>query len=540
MLQSVAQAQLEKLIELGIALSAERDHDRLLERLLTEAQNFAQADGGTLYLVDEERQVLDFKIVRNHSLKIALGGTTGEPISFPPLPLVDPDSGAENHSNVATHVALSQRTIVIPDAYEADGFDFSGTRRFDAGTGYRSQSFVTVPMQNSEGRVIGVLQLINALDSRGKVGPFAGERVRLIEALASQAAIALENQMLLRAQKALLDAFIQVMARSIDNKSPYTSKHCQRVPVITKMLAQTACASDDQPFADFSLDDDQWYELHLAAWLHDCGKIAVPEHIADKATKLETVVDRIELIRTRVEVLRRDAELNYLRKRGAPGADPAALEATFRRQLAVLDDALAFLESCNTGGEFLADEAIARLETLAKWRWRDRHGTTRSLITDDELMNLSIRKGTLNDAERKIINSHISVTIEILEQLPFPAHLRRVPEFAGGHHEKMDGSGYPRGLTRDEMSIPARIMAIADIFEALTSADRPYKKAKPLSEAIAIMAAMKRDHHIDPDLFDLFLRSGVWEAYAKRYVDPAQLDEPDIAGALAVRPEPRP
>lgn len=556
---------LRRLIELGIALSSERDHNRLLELILLETKRIANADGGTLYLMSDDEQALSFAILRNDTLDVAMGGTTGVAIPFPPLALYDAE-GTPNYTNVATAVALNKMTVNIPNAYETETFDFSGTIKFDQSTGYKSMSFLTVPLLNKQDSVIGVLQLINARAEDGTVIPFSPDIQPIIEALTSQAAVALDNEMLFQGQRKLLDSFIELIAGAIDQKSAYTGGHCQRVPALTEMLAKAACASDDPPFADFDLDHDGWYELHLAGWLHDCGKVTTPEYVVDKATKLETIYNRIHEIRMRFEVLRRDAEIECLKAKLAGEGDPATLDAAFESRCRQLEEEFAFLASCNVGGEFLEEEAIARIREIGSQGWTryfdrslglsweesarldssvDYAGPAEECLLDDrpdhktaeydlgEIYNLSISRGTLTAEERKKINDHIVVTIDMLNQLPFPKQMRRVPEYAGGHHEKMDGTGYPNGLKREEMSLPARMMAIADIFEALTSADRPYKKAKKLSECVRIMGFMRNDNHIDPDLFDLFLKSGVWREYADTFLAPEQIDEIDIEDYLS-------
>ena len=406
----------------------------------------------------------------------------------------------------------------------------------------------------------------------------------LIEALASQAAVALDNQMLIDAQRTLFRAVLKVFAGAIDAKSSYTGGHCHRVPELTNMLARAADAETAGPLADFHLTELEWYELEVAGGLHDCGKVTTREFVVDKATKLETIYNRIHEIRTRFEIVKRDAEIAYLQAVMAGGDEPA-LRAARDARLAELDDDFAFVAECNMGGEFMAPEKIGRLQRIAEITWLrtldDRLGLsweesarqpqTRAtlpavehlladkpshLIAHDgpplapdnpwgfvvkppaykanlgEVYNLSIRRGTLNDEERYHINDHIVQTIIMLEALPYPKHLRRVPEWAGGHHEKMDGTGYPRGLKRDQMSVPARIMMIADIFEALTARDRPYKARKMLSECIDIMARMSGEGHIDPDLFALFLNSGVYRDYADIFMLPDQIDEVDIARYL--------
>jgi HD-GYP domain-containing protein (c-di-GMP phosphodiesterase class II) len=524
---------MRRLVEVGIALSAERDHERLVEQILLEAKSICNADGGTLYLREDEHERLRFAIMRNDSLDVALGGTTGNEIPYPPLELYDEASGRPNLRSVATYVAHGGFTVNIRDAYEAENFDFSGTQAFDERMGYRSTSFLTVPLKNHEDKITGVLQLINATDPEsGEVVPFPAELQPVIEALASQAAVAIDNQDLLDGQRILLESFIRLIAGAIDMKSPYTGAHCQRVPVITEMLAKAACEVNDGPLKDFDLDEEAFYELHIAAWLHDCGKVTTPEYVVDKATKLETIYDRIEALRTRFELVKREAEVKYLKALAKKGADAAKLKEEYDTRLAQLDDDRGFLAHANIGAEFMDKEHIDRVHAIAKMQFRDWDGEEKNFLSNDEVHNLCIPKGTLTPEERKVINHHIVATVEMLEELPFPKHLARVPEFAGGHHERMDGKGYPKGLTRDEMSIPARIMAIADVFEALTASDRPYKDAKTLSETVRIMSFMKRDGHIDPDLFDLFVESGVYKDYAKEYLKPEQIDEVDVEAML--------
>jgi HD-GYP domain-containing protein (c-di-GMP phosphodiesterase class II) len=523
---------LRQLIDLGLALSSEHDHDRLLERILLGAKHLTNADGGTLYLLADDQ--LQFRLIYNDTLGIALDSGEGCTKAFPALPLRLPD-GRPNHDNLATFVALTGQPVTVADAYDEAGFDFSGIRAFDARTGYRSKSLLAVPLTNNKKEVLGVLQLINARSpgaaaATGASIAFDDSIVPLIKALASQAAIALDNQRLLQEQRELFDAFIAMMAQAIDAKSPYTGGHCQRVPVLTEMLAQAACDETKGIFADFSLTPEQWYELRVAGGLHDVGKVTTPVHILDKATKLEKIHDRIHEVKTRIEVLRRDAEIDCLQAR-LDGAPRQEAESRRDARLAELDRISAFLATANIGGEFMADAAIERLRAIARETWC-LEGAVRPLLDEDELDNLSIRRGTLNAADRKIINDHIVHTISMLEALPFPKHLSNVAEIAGGHHEKMDGTGYPKGLKRDEMSWLARMMGIADIFEALTACDRPYKAPKTLSESIGIMVEMKKTGHIDPDLFDLFLRSGIYRRYAERFLEPHQIDEVDIAACL--------
>ena len=518
--------RLETLNAIGVALSSERDIDSLLEYILEAARDFAHADGGTLYRV-RDRQLV-FEVVRNDTLALVLGGKHGQPINFAPLPLYAQD-GSGNDTTVVAHAALSGKTVNIADAYAAHGFDFSGTYAFDHGTGYRSQSFLTVPMKDHAGNVIGVLQLINAKHASGAVRAFSSADQQLVESLASQAAIALNNRQLIEQLEVLFESLISLINTAIDEKSPYTGGHCDRVPILTMLLAAAAERCNIGPLADFRMTDADRYELKIAGLLHDCGKITTPVHVIDKATKLETLFDRIALVDTRFEVLLRDAEIAHLK------GELDSHTYTQRRQQLGTDREL--VHRCNTGGEFMDDTRVQAITALAKNSWRTQEGKIVPLLSDEEIENLCVRRGTLISAEREIINHHIVVTIKMLEALPWPPHLRRVPEYAGGHHERMDGRGYPKGLKREQMSIPARVMGIADIFEALTARDRPYKPAKSLSESLSILGEMKRDGHIDPDLFDVFLRERVYLDYARRYLDTDKIDCIDWKSIPGISPE---
>lgn len=514
--------------ELLVALSGEPSTGKLLERILSEAQAMTWADGGTLYLFrdDNDQPRLEFALVRNDSLKINQGGSSGNVVSLPDIPLLD-QHGEENHHHIAAHVANTGRLVNITDAYSSEQFDFSGTKAFDQQHGYRSTSFLTIPLLNHLNEVIGVLQLVNARHPQSRqVTAFSEHIEPLVKALASYAAIALNNLILVQELKKLLDAFIKVIAQAIDAKSPHTSGHCQRVPLLTELIAQAACA-DDGTFADFDLDEDGWYELHVAAWMHDCGKLATPDSVLDKSTKLHTLWDRIDSVRARFAVLKAQRENDMLRALLAQPEKESELAMALQAQLAQLDDDLLFIEKSNKGGEFMASAHQDRVREIAEHQWRDASGQMQPLLSEDEVYNLCIERGTLTHEERQVINNHMQVTIDMLESLPFPRKLRRVPEYAGGHHEKMDGSGFPRGLVREQMSLPARMMAIADIFEALTAKDRPYKDPMKISQALSIMQKMRDNNHIDPDLYELFVRSRVWEKYAKQVLDPTQLDVHD-------------
>jgi HD-GYP domain-containing protein (c-di-GMP phosphodiesterase class II) len=526
--------RLELLLRVGVALSAETDTNRLLETILLEAKELTRADGGTLYLRQDEDS-LHFAIMRTDSLGIAIGGTTGRPTTLPPIPLRDPDTGAPNNRHIASFAALRKKSINIPNAYDTTRFDFSGTKAFDARNGYRSVSFLTIPMLDAEGRVVGVLQLINSRDAKtNEVVPFDDLDQQTVEVLASQAGVSLQNKLLRDAQRDLLDSFIKMIASAIDAKSDYTGGHCERVPLLAEMLTRAACDAQAGPFAEFNLSEVEWYELHIAAWLHDCGKVITPVHVMDKSKKLETIFDRIETVRARFEVLMRDARLRAYEREKA-GEEPAQVASDLEKELLGLRDDLAFLEKTNFGGEFLPRDGQERIKKIAE-RTVELGGQRVPLLSAEEVQNLSISRGTLTEKERLVINAHMVHTVNILNALPFPPQLRRVPEYATGHHEKMDGTGYPRGIYAGDMSIPARIMAVADVYEALTATDRPYKQPKKLSEVMFIMGKMKEQHHLDPEVFDLFITSGIYRKYAEQNLPPELIDAVDEQKLLAIKP----
>ncbi len=512
--------RLEQLNAVGAALSQERDINALLEKILLAAKGITNADGGTLYrLIDGE--ILQFEIVLNDSLGIMLGGTSGKPITFYPIKLYD-EGGTANRTMVAAYAALTGDTVNIADAYTADGFDFSGTRNFDKKTGYRSTSFLTIPMRDHENEIIGVLQLLNRLDpASGKVTEFSDADQRLAESLASQAAIALTNRNLILQLEELFESFITLINTAIDEKSPYTGGHCQRVPSLTMMLAEAVTATKVGPLANFTMTERDRYELKIAGLLHDCGKVTTPVHVVDKATKLETLFDRVHMVDTRFEVLKRDTEIAALKGEIS--------RAACDKRVSELDADREFLRRANVGGEFMKEEDIARVRQIAAYRWRDISGAQADFLSIDEVRNLTVRAGTLTAEEREVINHHIVATIKMLEALPWPRHLKNVPEYAGGHHERMDGKGYPKGLKRDEMSVQARVMGIADIFEALTARDRPYKKGKTLTESLEILGKFKLNGHVDPDLFDVFINQGVYLKYARQFMNPEQIDDVDLS-----------
>ncbi len=521
--EEIAQ-RLDQLTELSVALSHTHDIPLLLERIMQTAKSMTHADGGTLYRTSADKKSLTFHIAVNDTLHMYRGGIDDIAIDMPSIPLINED-GKKNLDAVAAYAANRRESVNIDDVYSTPLFNFSGMRKFDEINKYRCQSLLTVPMLDHEDELIGVLQLINVIDPvTGAICPFSETDKRFIEALASQAAIAISNQILISQLENLFESLVNLINIGIDEKSPNAGKHCRNVPELTMMLADAAHRTKEGPMANFRMSGKDRRELWLAGLLHDCGKITTPVHVIEKSTKLETITDRIHTIDTRFEVLKRDAEIRFLREQIKNSNDTFS-EESLQQGFAQLDSDRDFLRKANIGGERMSDDDIARVLSIAKYRWVGVDGIEKEVLTQEEIDNLTIRGGTLTADERKIINNHISVTIRMLEALPWPKHLKNVPEYAGGHHERMDGKGYPRGLRGEDMSVQARVMAIADIFEALTARDRPYKTGKTLTESLDILGKFRLNGHIDPDLFDIFVRQKVYLEFAKRFMDPAQIDE---------------
>jgi len=555
------------------SISGESDINLMLDRVSDETMKASSADAAVIYLLtDDEREL------KAQPIRLASGSVLSEAI-LPAQSLQE--SSDDNH--LLGYFTRREAGVEHLDKNQAGDLHLSPI--FEAMESERI-TVIVLPLTNRKNEGTGLLCLLYAEHNQGLENALSPEHIGFAQALSGFTAVSMESRQLLKMQKDLLQSFIELIASAIDAKSPYTGGHCQRVPELTKMLAAAACESSDSRFEDFSLSEEEWEELHIASWLHDCGKVTTPEYVVDKSTKLETIYDRIHEIRMRFEVLKRDAEIDFWQQL-SNGGKHDKLKSELEQKLAQLDDDFAFVAGCNEGGEFMAPEKVDRLNEIAAKSWRrtlsDRIGVSweeglrkqrtseaelpvqESLIADKEehifyrnsddtikdenpwdfkldtprykynkgeLYNLSVARGTLADEERFMINDHMVQTIIMLNQLPFPKHLRNVPAIAGGHHETMIGTGYPKKLRREDMSLTARMMAIADIFEALTAADRPYKKAKSLSDSVKIMSFMKKDQHIDPDLFELFLQSGVYMDYAKRFLSEGQIDEVNIAEYL--------
>ncbi len=510
-------AHIKQDAKIGLALSSEKNIDKLLEMIVTDARKMTNADAGTLYIIDKENKYLCFTILQNDTLNVKIGGTSGIKINLPSVPLfVD---GKHNHSNVSSYVAITGEIVNIPDVYEAEGFDFTGPMKYDRSTGYRSKSMLVIPLRNHENDIIGVLQLLNSKDPlTGEVIAFPDEYNDEAASLASQAAVALTNTQLIKDLKDLFYSFIKTIAAAIDEKSPYTWGHINRVVDISMMIAEAINSSNNKQFCNLQFDENEMEEIRIAAWMHDVGKITTPEYVIDKSTKLQTVFDRINLLETRFNLIAKIIENEHLKnkmknlKNNKNEKKIALHDSELNEKIKTLNRDFDLIKLSNTPGEFLSEYDLTRLKEIAGKTYL-LNNKKHPYITQDELENLTVLHGSITAKERKIIENHAAVTYKILSQLPFPRKLVKVPEYASCHHEKLDGSGYPRALTEEDLPLQSRIIGIADIFEALTAKDRPYKKPMKLKQALNIMSDMKKNKIIDPDIYDLFIEEKLYEKF---------------------------
>lgn len=491
--------QVEDIINIGIALSAEKDRNRLLEMIVSEARRITNADAGTLYLCEGE--YLIFKIMQNESMNTFRGGH-GDPIDLPPVPV--------KMENVSSYVALTRQSVNIPNVYQAKEFDFSGPRKFDEATGYKTLSMLVIPLANHEDTVIGVLQLINARNENDELIPFASHFENVIRSLASQAAIFITNMQLLNDIENLFNSFVEVMATAIDSRTPYNANHTRRVALLAGELARAINQEilADQKEAVFN--EEQIAQLVMAGWLHDIGKIATPLEVMDKATRIER---QLELVMQRFDYIASAARVQYLEKKLELVGDEAELEELERcwqAEQEFLKQARELVLQVDNPATFVDADIRDKLQKIATRTYRDSKGQLQPWLKEGELTALSVAKGTLTEKERSIMEDHVVVTARMLDKIPFTRKLKDVPYFASIHHEHLDGKGYPKGLKDEEIPIEGRILALVDVFDALTADDRPYKKAMPLEQALKILGFMVKDGELDGELLDIFIRNEVW------------------------------
>ena len=545
---------LDDIIKLSAKLAEGCEPDTVVALAADSAARIADADGCFFFHITPNH-FMNLVYSRIESLNTSVSGTSNMAF-FPSVFL--PDTKERPTKRPAELCALNKEVINTPNIFDIPNIDKVFLREFDETNNYTSLSALIFPLFDSRHNIIAVAQFVNARDAKGKIISFTADNQEKMLAVCQMAVFALERKQLSESYTQLLESFVDVLAKAIDSKSPYTGLHCQKVPIITRMLAAAAVQETEGPFKNFEMSDNDWYALHIASWLHDCGKIITPEYIMDKSAKLETINNRIHEIRNRFEILRRDAHIEYLQKRLKNIDTKENLQAEFVTKIKQLTDDFEFIGYCNIGDTPLTDNDIKRLDKISErsftryfnrmtglswgekklintpstytkpeveYLLQDRPEQLAALYNQGELTNLKIRQGTINAAERKKINEHIITTINMLKNLPFPPDLSNIVEYAGAHHERIDGKGYPNGLTGDQMSIPAKIMAIADVYEALTARDRPYKEPKKLSEVLRIMRDMKNNGHLDPDLYELFIKRGVYMDYAKEYIDKDQIDD---------------
>lgn len=515
---------INQLNEIGYLLASEKDFNVVMKQILTAAKKLTNADAGTFYLLSDDLKSLQFTAVQTDSLGINLSSAEGT-MPWPNLPLYKED-GTQNDINISVNCTLNDKLINIPDVYKSEEFNFDGPKEFDASTGYRTTSMLLVPMKNYDNEILGILQLINKKDINEEYIPFTRGDEKLILSMSSQASVSITQSKLIKELEVLLDSFIQAIAAAIGEKSKYTQGHINRVAEITLLIAEAINNDKEGIYKDKKFSEDQLKELDIAAWMHDIGKITTPEYVVDKAKKLETIYDRINEVEVKFELLKQQTILDYTKKIYTTNikSEKEKLESSLNVTLQKITDDFEFIKMTNTGGEFMSDEYLERIQNIAQYTISI-DGKEKPILSDNEVENLSIRKGTLTEPERQIINNHAKLSYEILNSLPFPKKLQNVPTIAGGHHEKINGEGYPLGLKGEEISFEARILAVADIFEALTASDRPYKKANSLNQSLKILSFMVKDNDLDGDLVKFFVDNNLHLEYAKDNLLKEQIDE---------------
>ena len=508
----LSEHKFEEIMKINLAFSSQHDKNILLEDILTLTRNLTNADAGTLYIKSKDEKYLSFKVVHNNTLNIKMGGTKNN-LNWPDLPIFE-ENGKTNNEMVAVVCANEKRIINIPDVYKTNKYKFEGTKDFDIKTSYRSKSMLVIPLINHDNEVIGVLQLINKIKN-GEIINFNKLDEKVIISLASQAAMALTNMQLITSLEDFIDAFVTTIAKAIDTKSPYTSDHIGKVEEIALLVAK-AISDDNTIYKKIKYSENDYKQLSLAAWMHDIGKISMPEHIIDKATKLEKIFDRIHLIEQRFEVIKLNKEIEYLKNQ-----TPRTEYENFTNEI---NNDIEFIKRINFGGEFMSDEDIQKLENISRKVYIKNDGEIISFISEDEFYNLSIKKGTLTKEEIEIIRNHAQLSLDMISGLPFPKKYKDVLNIACNHHEKLNGLGYPRGLKAEEIRLEDRIMILADIFEALTASARPYKDAMKLSKVKDILSSMANKGELDKELIDFFFNHKILHEYSKNELKSYQLD----------------
>ncbi len=467
------QDDIQKILDTGIALSKEKDRNLLFDRILDCSMDIADCDGGTLYIVS--RDALEFKVMKTVSLGIDRG-KNGEKIDLPPVPL--------KKENICAYSVICKKSVNIPNVYESDLFDFSGPRRYDSMTGYHTQSMLTIPLLNQEEEAVGVLQLLNAADKEGNIIPFDPEIEHVLLSLASQAAIAVANINYMNEIKEQMWSFTEAMAEAVDKRTPYNATHMRKVAEYVGLIA-------DKINEKHIVDEDPDYfspnrkeQLVMAALLHDIGKMITPLEVMNKATRLENDISAIEM---KFAGLLDKARIQYLEGR--------TTEEEYNNKVTELQDALALTLEVNRS-EFLDDDHEARLLAILDGAFTD-GDLTIPYFTEAQKNCLSIKRGTLTAEERKIMEDHVVMTAQILDKVHFNSFYANVPQWAGWHHEFLNGTGYPNHLTAENLPIEARILAVADICDALLASDRPYKKPKPKEVAFKIMESMVEEGKLE-------------------------------------------
>lgn len=468
------------ILNVGIQLTVEKDGNKLLNTIVEKGMQITNCDASTLYLYEDD--VLKFRIMRTVSQNVCRGKDGEEITDIPPVPFKE--------ENVCAYTAIHRKVVNIEDVYNSDEFDFSGPKRYDAMTGFRTQSMLVIPVENNTGELIGVLQMMNAQDEDGNVIPFDPQYEIIIRSLGSLAAIELTNIQYVQEIKEQLHSFVEAMATAIDERTPYNGSHTRKVAEYATVLARKINEKYQLGETEEFFDDDRMERLQLAALLHDIGKMIIPRSVMNRATRLDGDMAALE---DRIALLKCYYEIDYLKQK--------ITEQEYTEKETLLDDIIEFVHRIDSVG-FLQEEDFNRVQELATMYYEKQDGEKVYYITERERVCLSVRKGTLTDEDRKIMESHVTMTAKILSKVHFNKNYLDVPRWAAEHHEYLNGSGYPNHISGEQLDVETRILAIADIYDALTASDRPYKPPMPKAKACAILHSMVEEGKLEERFVD--------------------------------------
>jgi HD-GYP domain-containing protein (c-di-GMP phosphodiesterase class II) len=488
---------IDDLLDIGIALSSGNKIEKVLELILKQARVITNADAGSIYFYENDK--LNFKIMQNDTIELEKNYFGTKDL----LPAV-----SVTRENVVGYSVITDKLVNIEDVYNDNEFDFSGPKKYDKLTGYKTTSMLVIPLKNIDEEVIGVLQLINARDDQGNTIPFAKEYEKVFSALASQAAITISNFKYLNQIEKLLNSFVESIATAIDARTKYNANHTKKLVRLLEKIIELINERNNKDFLNVYFNEERKEQVIMAAWLHDVGKVVTPLAVLNKASKLG---DRTDFVLQRLDYIRAETDKLYWQKKFEQEKMNESLENKYNQKVDLISKARNLIIKLNDGNSPLTVQEEEDIKKYSKMTYLDGHGNKKKWLTEYELDCLMIKRGTLTAEERNQIEEHVTVGKNILKAIPFMDRLKKIPDFVYMHHELLDGSGYPEGIGGNEIPLEVRILTLVDIFEALTASDRPYRKALSIEKALDILERMVKEEKLDSKLFNLFKNNRVWE-----------------------------